>query len=186
MTHTALGVGRNFGVLDRQLAWSGDGLRLDAAHLGLELGEVGELPVDGGEEDARDWIEVRESAQRKLADVLRLDLRSSRRANLRGDGVGEVLELRLGDRPLVGRARETAQQLLAIERLPRAVALDDGDRRRLGALVRREAHAAVLALAPAADRVARLGEPGVDHAGRGGLAGGAPHGPYSTRCGVLL
>src|SRR5436190_10143917 len=109
MTHTASSVGRNFCLRDRQLAGRGDRLGLDATDLGLELGEVRELPVDGGEEDARDGVEVGEAAQRQLADVLGVDLGGPGASNLRRDRVGEVLELRLGDRPLVGRAREAAQ-----------------------------------------------------------------------------
>src|SRR5213080_3242261 len=85
MTHTASSVGRNFCLRDRQLAGRGDRLGLDAADLGLEVGEVRELPVDGGEEDARDRVEIGEAAQRQLADVLGCDGGGSGASDLRGD-----------------------------------------------------------------------------------------------------
>ena len=65
------------------------------------------------------------------------------------------------DRPSAGRPRETAQQLLAVEALAPAVALDHVEPRLLGALVGREALAAGGALAAPAHAVGD--RTGVDH-----------------------
>ena len=77
------------------------------------------------------------------------------------------------DRPAAGRPGEAAQQLLAIEALAPAVALDHVDARFLDALVGREALAAVAALAPPAHAVAGSGgcrSPGWNRTSRTGRA----------------
>ena len=83
-----------------------------------------------------------------------------------GDRLRQPLELLVRHRPLVGRSHQPAQELLAIEALLPTAALEHGHARLLDALVGGEAVAALLAFAPAPDGVAaRLGQPGVDHAG---------------------
>ena len=83
--------------------------------------------------------------------------------------------------PLVGRPLEPSQELLDVESLAAAVALRDGHVR-LRALVGGEAVAAARAFATAADGVARLGQPRVDHAGRLRGAERATHTGNSTTC----
>src|SRR4051812_37927150 len=154
-------------AVERELIRPGDGLRLDPLELRLQLAEVVEVAVDGREEPRRDGVELDEAAQRELPDQLGVGL-GSHAAHARGDRVGQLLELSIRHRPLVRRAREAAQQLLAVEALAPARALADGHRLGLGPLVRGEALAARLALAPAPDGVPRLGEARV-HDARGGV-----------------
>ena len=76
---------------------------------------------------------------------------------------GDRLELVGADRPPAGRPGEPAQELLAVEALAPAVALDHVHARLLGALVGGEALAAAGALAAPAHGV--RGRAGVDHLG---------------------
>ena len=93
----------------------------------------------------------------------------------RGDRVRKRFELLASHRAAAGRPHEPSKQLAAIEALRAAVALDHVDRQLLRPLVGGEAIAAAGALAAAADRVARVGQAGVDHAGRVEGAVGTAH-----------
>src|SRR5690606_8401493 len=87
------------------------------------------------------------------------------------------LDLFLGDRPLVQRAVEALAQLAGVEALAPAVGLDDRRQLEFDGLERREALAAGLALAPAADRRPVLGRTRVDDPGIDVLAERAVHQP---------
>ncbi len=100
----------------------------------------------------------------EIADPARLDLGAAP-PHRRRDRLRQRLQLLRAHGPLVGCPLKPSQELLAVESLAAAVALEDGHAG-LRALVGGEAVAAALALATAADGVARLGETGVDHAGR--------------------
>ena len=86
-------------------------------------------------------------------------------AQLRRDRVRKLFELLASHRAATGRPNEPPKQLAAIEALGGAVALDHVDRHLLRPLMRGEPIAALRALAPAADRVARVGQTRVDDAG---------------------
>lgn len=77
----------------------------------------------------------------------------------------------------MGGPGQASQQLLPIERLPAAIALDHDETFRDGALIGGEAMAARSALAPAADGAVRDAA-GLEGAG-GGVAAGAGH---SSQC----
>jgi len=142
------------------------GLGLEPPQLGLELGEIVEAAVHGGEPDRGHPVDPDEAAQGELADALGAE-RPARPADLLRDFVRDSLELLDPHRPFGGGAEETSQQLVAVKRLGSPVALHDRERDPFGALVGGEARSTGLALTPAADDVARLREPGVDDARRG-------------------
>src|SRR6185436_19759626 len=104
----------------------------------LELVEVGQVSVHRGELDRAHRVDPREPALGQVADARGLDLGAAA-ARLLHDPRADRLELVGADRPSAGRPRETAQQLLAVEALAPAVALDHLQLRLLGALVGREA-----------------------------------------------
>ena len=85
--------------------------------------------------------------------MLGLDLAPAA-AHRRRDRLGQLLELLVRHRPLVGRPHEPAQELLAVEALAPPAALEHRHGRLLDALVGGEALAAGLALAPAPHGVA--------------------------------
>src|SRR3954469_589767 len=176
---TGGGVGRiggcGGGLIERLLVVAGHRVRAYALELRLELRKVSEIAVHRREQHAADRVELGEAAQRQLPEEGGVDLGPGA-ADTRGDRVGELLELLLRHRALVRRSHEPAQQLLAVELLAPAVALEHGHGCRLGALVGGEALAAALALAPAAHRC-RIGQARVDYAGRGMRAEGAVHTP---------
>src|SRR5512133_3961148 len=168
--------GRN-GSVDGELVLARQRVVPEAADDGSQLVQVGEVAVHRGELDRAHGIHAREAALGEVADAGGLRLAAAA-ASLLGDPGRDRLELVGADRPAAGRPGETAQQLLAIEALAPAVALDHVDARFLDALVGREALAALAALAPAAHAV-RAGA-GVDHLGGIGRAEGAKHTGNST------
>src|ERR687895_2646181 len=159
-TDDALGLGWN-GAVDGELVLARKWVVLEALHDGLELVEIGEVSVDGGELDRRHGVEPREPALGEIADLTRLDLGAAP-PHRRRDRLRQRLQLLRADGPLVGGPLEPSQELLGVESLAAAVALEDGHAG-LSTLVGGEAVAAALAFATAADGVARLGQTGVDH-----------------------
>ena len=129
------------GRLDCELIFARKRVVLEASDHGLELVEVGEVAVDRGELDRAHGIHAREAALGEVADPLGLCLAAAA-ACLLHDPRRDLLELVGADRPPAGRPGEPAQQLLAIEALAPAVALDHLELRLLGALVGGEALAA--------------------------------------------
>src|SRR5918996_927114 len=176
-TDDALGLGWN-GAVDRELVLARKGVVLEAPDYGLELVEVGEVPVDRRELDRAHGVHAREATLGQVADALGGDL-GALPVHLGGDPRRHRLDLLLADGAPAGRAREPALQLLAVEALARAVPLYDGGALLLDPLVGGEALPAGVALAAAPDRVG--GGTGVDHRGRLGRAERAKHMQNSTR-----
>src|SRR3954466_498458 len=169
-------------ALERQLIRSGEGVLLVAADDGLELVEVAEIAVDRRELDRGDRVDHGQPALREVADLTGLYLRPAP-PHRRRDRLRQLHQLLRAHGPLVGCPLEPSQELLAVESLATAVALEN---RHVGlsALVGGEAVAAVAAFATTADCIA--GFPRVDHGGRLGLAVGAMHTPNSTRCSARI
>src|SRR5918997_2163948 len=152
-TDDPLGLGWN-GALDGELVLARERVVLEAPDDGLELVEMGEVSVDGGELDRRHGVEPGEPALGEIADLARLDLRA-RAPHRRRDRLRQSLQLLRAHGPLVGGPLEPSQELPAVESLAAAVTLEDGHVR-LRPLVRGEAVAAAVALATAADGIARI------------------------------
>src|SRR3954470_13980192 len=181
-TDIALRPGRTGIAFERQLIRSRKRVFLVAADDGLELVEVAEVAVHGRELDRGDRVEHGEGALREVADLAGLDLRTAP-PHRRRDRLRQLHQLLRTHGPLVGGPLEPSQELLAVESLATAVALENRDVG-LSALVCGEAVAAVAAFATAADGIA--GFPGVDHRGRFRSAVGAMHTPNSTRCSARI
>ena len=96
------------------------------------------------------------------------------------DVFGQRLDRLSGDRPLLARPNQPAQDLVAVERLTPAVLLDHDQRRLFQPLVRCEATQARRAFAPPADNLVLLGGTRLKHSGITLAAVWAPHGcpPY--------
>src|SRR5690606_11174982 len=90
-------------------------------------------------------------------------------------------ELLFGHRSLVQRARHRQAQLVDVERLAPAVALDDGRQPELGGFQRGKTLAAPGALATTTDRCAVLADARIDHAGVFVLAERTEHFPRISR-----
>ena len=118
-------------------------------------------------------IELPQSLEAELADPLRLDLALSAQCGFL-DPVGDRLQLARIHVALVGSAHQTAEQLLAVERLTLSVPLDHDDLIGDGPLEGGEAVAAAGALAAAAKSGAVLGVAGLQGPG-GGLAAWTVH-----------
>src|ERR1035437_4734921 len=135
--------GRSF---DRRSALS---LGVEVVHLALERLDILEARVDAGEADVGDLIQRPQLVHRHLADDRRVHFRASGGAQLGFDLIGRLL----GGLFRQGSARqslaESRHQLLAVELLAGAVALDHHQSRRLDPLVSGEPRAARLALAAA-------------------------------------
>lgn len=149
-------------------------LGLQTGELTLELLHVAEVPIDRGEADVGDAIEVPQTAERELSDPRGLELATGR-FDLRGDAVDDGLDARGLNRSLVRRPQQPSQQLLAVERIAAAVALSHVQLTTLVSLERREATTAILAGAATPDggavrRLATLQDTGLI-----GCAVGAEH-----------
>src|SRR5215210_3191244 len=153
-TDVALRVGWNGIAFEGHLIGPREGVLLVAADHRLELVEVGQVAVHGGELDGGHRVERGEAALGEVADLARLDLGPAP-PHRRRDRVRQLLQLLRAHGPLVGRPLEPSQELPAVESLAAAVTLEDGHVR-LDAFVGGEAVAAALALATAADGVAWL------------------------------
>src|SRR6185503_19561624 len=149
---TLMRVGRSPAVLAEAAAGVGVALGVERVDLALQRLEVVEALVDAGEPDVGDLVELAELLHRERADARRRDLGRALRAELSLDLVGGLLGGVVGDRPAGQRLAESRRELLAIELLAGAVALDDHEPGGFDALVGREPGRAGRALAPAADR----------------------------------
>src|SRR3954452_6487374 len=151
-TDTALRLGRTRVALERQLIRSRKRVFLVAADDGLELVEVAQIAIHGRELNGRDGVEHGEPTLREIADLARLDLRPAP-PHRRRDRLRQFHQLLRAHGPLVGGPLEPSQELLAVESLAAAVALENGDVR-LSALIGGEAVATAAAFATAADGIA--------------------------------
>src|SRR5581483_6272429 len=110
----------------------------------------------------RHLVEVIELLHHHLADLARRNLALAQRQDLLHDPIHRRVDLLGRNGTLVQRAREAVADLGRIEIRARAIGLDDLRQAQLGILVRGEALLAVLAAAPAANAVARLGHARID------------------------
>ncbi len=121
-------------------------------NLALEVLEVLEALVDRCEADVGDVVQGAQLLHRERTDAGARDLRQAGAAQLALDRVGGALRGILGNRASGQRLRQPGRQLVAVELLAGAVALDDDQPRGLDALVRGEPGGAGGALAATADR----------------------------------
>src|SRR5215203_112386 len=157
----------------------------DHVHEGVD---VLEPAVHRGEAHVGDLVQLLEPLHDEGADLLGRDLPVLALVEHRFGLIDDRLQLLQGDRPLLARLEQAAEELLAAELLARAVVLDDHVGDILDLLVGGEAPAAAQALAAAADGRAVAALPRVDHPVAVFGAKGAPHralsaSPWSsTRC----
>src|SRR5919109_1444026 len=100
-TDIPLGAGRIGFAVERQLIRSGEGVLLVALHRLGHLVEVGQVAVDGREEDPGDGVEGGEPALGEIADLARLDLGACP-PHRRRDRLRQLLQLLRAHGPLVG------------------------------------------------------------------------------------
>jgi hypothetical protein len=122
-------------------------------------------------------VEVSKTVEAELRDPSRAQL-ATRLAGLPLDAVDEERELPRIDIPLVGGAVEAGEELVAIEGLAAAVALDHLERLRDRAFVGGEAVTAGAAFAAPADSA--IGDPPGLEGPRRGVAPGTVHSSEST------
>src|SRR3954447_16249091 len=144
----------------------GVALRKQRVDLALEVLEVVEALVDAREPDVCDVVELAQLLHREGADQRRRDLGRALRPKLRLDLVGRPLGGIVGDRSAGQRLAQARGELLAVELLPSAIALDDDEPGGLDPFVGREPRRTGRALPAAADRrgiveVARVDDPGL-------------------------
>src|SRR5690348_11517513 len=122
--------------------------------------DVGIRAVDAGEADVGDVVELAQAFHNHLADDARLDLGLPQLVQFRLDLLDDGFELADGNGPLLAGVLQAGLNLLALEWLAPAVALDHHQLRQHDALDRAEALEAVLAAAPAADGAALIARVG--------------------------
>src|SRR5438309_1112193 len=129
----------------------------------LDFLEIHERPVDRGEANVRHLVQAAELVHHQFADFTRGNLDLAARSELGLDLVHDAFHRTGGDLALGGRLHQAREQLLAVEVFAAAVLLHDVERHGLDSLVGGEALGALQALAPATDRLPRIGVTGVDH-----------------------
>ena len=141
--------------------------RTQRGNLVLEIRERLESPVDRGESQVGDLVEVTQRPQDGQAHLMRGDLPAAAAPDRVLDPLGQDRELVLADRPALAGPPDAADDLVPVERLGDAAALGHHeDDRLLGG----EPPAARRARPPTADRRAVLGGPAVDDPAVGMLA----------------
>src|SRR2546430_14354400 len=129
----------------------------------LDFLEIHERPVHRGEANVRHLVQAAELVHHQFADFTRGNLDLAAGSEL-GLDLGHAAFHRAGrDLALGGGLHQAGEQLLAVEVFAAAVLLHDVEGYRLDPLVGGEALRALQALAPATDRLARIGVTGVDH-----------------------
>src|ERR1035437_1389704 len=126
-------------------------LGIQVVHLALEGLEVVEALVYAGEADVGDLVERSKPVHSQAADLRRQDFARTARAQLCLDLVGGTLGGILRNGTTGQSLAEPRHELVAIELLPGAAALDDDQARRLDPFVSRESHAAFPAFPAPAD-----------------------------------
>src|SRR6185437_2366115 len=122
-----------------------------------------EIPIDAGEADVGDRVELLQRVHHQLPDLLAGDVALPARLELADDAVDDALDALLLDRPLAQRDADRAGELVAVERHPPLVGLHHGQLAQLDPLDCGEALAAGAAEAAAADRGTVLGRTAVLH-----------------------
>src|SRR5690606_21345244 len=120
-------------------------------------------PVDRCEAHVGDLVELLQLVHHELADFRRGDLLLGPLLQRRLDAVGDRLDLRHADRPLLARLQQPRDQLLPLEAFSAAVLLDDHVGDLVDALVAREAAPAAQTLAPPTDHLPFLALARIDH-----------------------
>src|SRR2546421_153349 len=121
-----------------------------------EILRLPEIAVDRGEADIGNLIKCRQRFHDQFADVLARNLGVARTFELAHQGVDDAFHPLGFDWPLAQRDIDRARQLVALERLPLSVLLDDRQLAQLHPLKGREARGAIRAEAAATDRAAIL------------------------------
>src|SRR5688572_17202112 len=147
---------------------------LQLAHRALEVLDVLEALVDGGEPQVGDVVEQPQPLEHGQAEALARGLGALTTDLLLHLG-GQRRDRALLDRAVGDGALDAGGELVAVERLALPRPLHDHQRDLLEPLVGRPPAAADEALAPAADRRAVLGQPRVDDLVVDSLAERAPH-----------
>src|SRR5574341_1768542 len=150
--HLRFGGGRRLGLV----------VSLEPLHFLDELPDVLELPVHGREAHVGDRVEPLQVLHHDPAELLAGNFFFGALVELRLDLGDDVVHRLHPHRPLLAGLQDRAAELLAVEGLPAAVALDDVREHVLDVLVRRVAPLTFQALAPAADELAVTPDPGVD------------------------
>src|SRR3954469_18267516 len=143
-----------------------------------------ELPVDRGEADVGDLVELGELAHHEVADTRGGHLALAERAQPLDHAVDRALDLVRGDRALSQREHHAADQLVAVEVRAAAILLDQARHLQVDAFIGREALFAPGTFAPPARGVRFQVRPGVDHLGLLGATEGASH--RSVAAGLVL
>src|SRR5450759_4034590 len=135
----------------------------DLFDLPLHLLEVHELPVDRGEPDVGDLVEVAQPVHHHLADLAARNLDATGAPELGLDVVHDRAQPLWRDVALLGRFLQACEKLLRIEILSPPILLRDEERDGLDSFVRSESLPALQALTPATDRLTDLRVARVDH-----------------------
>jgi hypothetical protein len=142
------------------------------------LGEIAgilEFAIDAGKSHEGDLIQLAEVLHHQVAEDAAFDLAVVVRENLVLDGGNDRFDLVVAYWAFPAGPFEAAANLLAVERHPRAVFLDDFDRQVFDILVGRIAAFAAQAFAAATDGIAFLACPRVDDAVVVGMTKRAAH-----------
>src|SRR5262252_3120878 len=135
---------------------------LESLDLLDELADVLELAVDRGKPDVGDRIEPLQVVHDHSAELLAADLLLGALVQLGLDLDDNVVDRLHADRPLLARLQDGAAELLAVEGLAAAVALDHVRQHILDVLVGRIPTVALEALAAAPDELPVPAHPRVD------------------------
>lgn len=135
-----------------------------------------EAPVDRGETDVGDFVELLQLGHHQFAQHPRLDLALAGGAQLVLDVADGRFQALDADRTLLQGALHAGAQLVLVERLAAAVLLDQARHDQLGGLEGGEAFAAGQALAAPAHLIALGDQSRVNHFGVMGTAEGTMHG----------
>src|SRR5712692_8808281 len=145
-----------------QLGGLGAARAQDLLDLSLDLLQVHEFPVDRGEADVGDLVQVAQAVHDHLADFAAWDLHAAGAAELGLDVVDDGAQALRGDVALFGRLLQPVEELLRVEVFAAPVLLGDEEGYRLDAFVSREALPTLQALSPASNRLPHLGVARVD------------------------
>ena len=135
---------------------------LDALRDLREVARIAEVFVDAREPNVGDVVERLEANHHRLADAASLHL-IAQRFHLPLDAADQPVDARRIDVTLAAGVADRTSKLVAVERFPLPVLLDDGEVTKLDTLECREAGPAGLALAPAPDRRSILARAAVLH-----------------------
>src|SRR5579872_6396735 len=134
----------------------------DRLELVNEVVDVLELPIDRGKADECDLVDRAQAVEHLFTDVTRGDLAVEVLIDVRLDVANNGLNLTFAHGPLVARLFAAGTNLLAVERNPGSVFVDDLEGRLLDLFVGGEPALANQAFPAAADHEV-LARAGIDH-----------------------